>query len=176
MFSYSSDETVIPSLSFTKAELVYLLFVLMRDVPFTNNSAQIELVEARHYLNQIKERVILATHNDELKSAIADAIGIKTDKDRGTVKSSDKIPDVKDLKSRFQTLTEEEILEIITSSQEEAKDLPPKQPQLISRYTSSEPQEQSESSQNDEKRSVYTPSSGTDKETSKKFASLLGAF
>ena len=60
MFSFVPVDSVIPSLIFTKAELVYALTQLLDNIPNTDNSTRIEMVELRHYLNLIKDRVLLA--------------------------------------------------------------------------------------------------------------------
>ena len=71
MFNYSSSETVIPTLSFTKAELIYAVSVLLEEIPDTDNSTRIEMVEVRHYLNQIKDKVSMALTDGAIGRAMA---------------------------------------------------------------------------------------------------------
>ena len=124
MFTYSTNETVIPSLSFTKAELAYALFVLMKDIPLCNISTGIELVEVRHYLNQIGDKVLLSTHDGTLKQAVADSIGtkesIKIEEPKNNT-SSPAIPSMDDLKRQFPNLTESEISDILESAKQEQR-------------------------------------------------------
>lgn len=173
----NQTDILIPSLTFTKAELAYVLFILLKDIPLTNTSSKIELVEARHYLNQIGEKVLLSTHDGTLRQAIVDAPGTlpRTEKPQ-PLKSQDE-PSLEELKAQFPSLSESEIQEILASAKsdrirkEEEKPVPeePPLPYLIDSHSA-------EPSQSNEKRSVRMGDEEQDKETSKRFASLLGAF
>ena len=186
MTTYSSSETVIPSLSFTKAELAYLLFVLMKDIPFTNTSNKIELVEVRHYLNQIGEKVLLSTHDGSLKEAIREAIAEPKQEaeEKKMAVEQPPTPNIQDLKAQFPTLSEEEIKEILASAKEERKKkeaeqaqknaLPPRPSFLVKQQDGNSTP--STPSQSHETASLSPSKADRDKETSKKFATLLGAF
>ena len=124
MFAYSSDTSVIPSLSFSKAELAYALFVLMKDIPLSNTSTGIELVEVRHYLNQIGDKVLLSTHDGTLKQAVAESIGIGAgvkDEESDNKKSKPYVPTMEELKRQFPNLSESEISDILESAKQEQR-------------------------------------------------------
>ena len=111
-----------PSVSFTKAELAYAIFILMDDIPITNNSTKMELLELRHYLNQIKEYVALSTHDGTLIKAAKTALqgfGEQIPYNEPTEPEKPLLPSLTALKSQFPTLTEDEIQEIISKNREE---------------------------------------------------------
>ena len=131
MFSYSSDTSVIPSLTFSKAELLYAAIFLLKDIANSDTSTKIEMVEMRHYLNQINDKVLLAAYNGSLND-----IGIETPHEPKVSPEAQKtaIPPMSELKAKFPTLSEEEIREIFEKAQndrekEEAKKMAEKKPE-----------------------------------------------
>ena len=126
------SEEVIPSLMFSKAELSYLLFVMMRDISINNNTERVDLVEVRHYFNQIKDKVLLSTFNGELKEAVQKAVGGEgihkenySNGDHGTGEakrqnnSATGTGTIEELRKRFPTLSDTEINEILTTAKNE---------------------------------------------------------
>jgi hypothetical protein len=117
MFAHSSSETVIPTLTFTKAELVYALSVLMADIPPNDNQTRLELVEIRHYLNQIKDKVAQAVSDGTLERAMP-----HLDKDEHQPPPPEPqaapMPSMSELRAKFPTLTEEEIGEVLAKARE----------------------------------------------------------
>ena len=185
MFAYSSSETIIPSLTFTKAELAYTLFVLLKDIPFTNNSDKIELVEVRHFINQIKNKVLLSTHDGSLRNAIADSVGMEVsdvneepNKEKEETKAS--LPSIKELKEKFPTLSEEEIRDILERERIEQKkkreaEKPKQEPNPPKTSFIVKEEDMISSTESNEKSPTIARNSDVDKETSFKFANLLGA-
>ena len=175
MFSYSSQETVIPSLVFTKAELVYAITQLLNDIPNTDNSTRIEMVELRHYLNLIKDKVLFALADGTIKR---DTMLEEEKQEEDTPKVEKRLegPSMADLKRQFPTLTEEEIREVLDraraeqrkKAEEERKNAPPPPPSFIAN-----PEEVEEGKPID--KPVLTPQAKKDRENSKKFAQMLGA-
>lgn len=175
MFAYSSSETVIPSLVFTKAELVYALTKLLNDIPNTDNSTRIEMVELRHYLNLIKDRVLLALADGTIRRGTT-LSGEKQVEDAPKVEKRQEGPSMADLKRQFPTLTEEEIREVLDraraeqkkKAEEERKNAPPPPPSFIAK-----PEEVEEGKPIEQP--ILTPQAKKDMENSKKFAQMLGA-
>lgn len=182
MFTYSSSDTVIPTLTFSKAELVYLLKFLINNIPNSNTSTQIEMVEVRHYLNQIKERVLKAAYDGELKDIVSASPQTQTQTLNNAQSPSPpqkreqvpSLPSLKELKEKFPTLTEDEIKGILKETQHEremqkakeeaeAKSQIPKPPSFIAREDDSGSPSNPISDYNKEQR-----------ENSQKFASMLG--
>ena len=178
MFSYSSSDVVIPSLVFTKAELVYAISVLMAEMPPDDNTTGIEMVEIRHYLNLIKDRVALAASDGTLRRALA-ASADETGKDTQQGSKASPAPSMEDLRREFPNLMDFEIVEVIETAKkerreedrkmrdEEAAKLPPK-PSFIAKPVEA-------------KATVAPPEqqpakSSEDRENSEKFAKMLGAF
>lgn len=175
MFAYSSDTSVIPSLSFSKAELLYATLFLLKDISNSDTSTQIEMVEMRHYLNQIKDKVLLAAYNGSLND-----IGIETPREptKATEAKKTAIPPMSELKARFPTLSEDEIREIFEKAQkdrdkEEAKKMAEKKP---------EPHPPPSFVITDSNRNGFSsppnpkdnPTKPDGKQNSQKFASMLG--
>ena len=177
MFIYSSDETVIPSLTFTKAELAYALFILLKDIPITNTSTKLEMVEIRHYLNQIKDKVLLASYDGELKKAMEEEISSSTKEELPHEEPTPAIPSMVELKEQFPTLSETEIEEILSSIQkekEQGKDskkthMPPSPSFLLKQQPSVSDSPSSSLQQ------LAPPLTGH-KDDIKKFESMLGSF
>ena len=113
MFSFVPADSVIPSLLFTKAELVYAVSVVLADLKDTDDHTKIEMVEMRHFLNQIKDKVVMAAHNGELKAPSFHCGQFGKDEPR----QERKPPSISELKVQFPTLSEQEIKEIIDKSQ-----------------------------------------------------------
>jgi hypothetical protein len=130
MYEYSDKSNQLSSLTFTKAELTYLLFVLMKDVPITNTSTSIEMIELRHYLNQIHKEITHSTFNGELYKAVVEsfnATSTKPIKNTATIPSSKtdtntrthSLPSLEALKQQFPTLSEQEIQEVLENARKE---------------------------------------------------------
>ena len=175
MFAYSSSETVIPSLVFTKAELVYALTQLLDNIPNTDNSTRIEMVELRHYLNLIKDNVLLALADGTIRRGTT-LSGEKHVEDTPKVEKRPEGPSIADLKRQFPNLSEEEIREVLDKAreeqrrkaEEERKNAPAPPPSFIAK-----PEEVEEGKPID--KPVLTPQAKKDRENSKKFAQMLGA-
>lgn len=176
MFAHCPTDAVIPSLTFTKAELVYVLSTLLTEVADTDNSTRIELVEVRHYLNQIQDRVSMALADGTIGRAMTHS----SDKPIGDTKKHEKqpeVPSIEDLKRRFPTLSGDEIREVLDKAreeqkrkeEEERKNAPPPPPSFIAKPIQREPEENVPTH-------VLTPQEKKNMENSKKFAQLLGAF
>lgn len=160
MAIYSSDPTVIPSLLFTKAELVYIVTQLTAELPANDNSTQLEMVELRHYCNLIKEQIGSLAKKGLLEAPQPE----KTD---SPAAPRSRLPSMEELRSSFPSLTEAEIREIIERNKAEQKEQtkknePPPPPQFIRKP----PPEQNP---------PLSPKAQKDKENSEQFASLLGA-
>lgn len=174
MFSYSSMPEVLPSLTFTKAELVYALTRLLKDVDNNDNSTKIELVELRHYLNLIKDDISSAAIRREL------SLGKQSPTPTApptVVKEEPKkpIPSMAELKKQFPSLAEDEIKSIIANVRREAEKErrqqeehlpPPPPPNFIAAS------EDDLTPLND--KAIATPHDDKDRENAQKFASLLG--
>lgn len=118
MFTYISSETIIPSLSFTKAELAYVLSVLTPDIPVNDNLTRLELVEIRHYLNQIKDIVAKAASDGSLERAIVRPSDNLHKEDVSPKSETAPMPSMSELRAKFPTLTEEEIGEVLAKARE----------------------------------------------------------
>ena len=175
MFAHCPTDAVIPSLTFTKAELVYVLSTLLTEVADTDNSTRIELVEVRHYLNQIQYRVAMALSDGTIGRAMS-----HFSEKPGDTKKQEKqpeVPSMADLKRRFPTLSEDEIREVLDKAreeqnrkaEEERRNNPPPPPSFIAKPIQREPKENVPTH-------VLTPQEKKNMENSKKFAQLLGAF
>jgi hypothetical protein len=113
MFNIFPTDSVTPTLMFTKAELVYIVTVILADLKPTDDHTKIEMVELRHYINQIRDKVVMAAHSGELKNPSTDAPQKKKED------KPSKLPSVKELKEKFPNLTEVEIAEIIVNAKAE---------------------------------------------------------
>ena len=111
MYALSSQSEIIPSLIFTKAELVYALVFLMGDVSNRDNSTKIEMVELRHYLNQIKGQVSQAIRAGALDRALP------VSSKQPEIASG--VPSLTELRKKFPNLTDDEILEILLKVKKE---------------------------------------------------------
>lgn len=123
MFAYSSHEEIIPSLVFTKAELIYVVSVLLNSIEDTDNKTRIELVEIRHYLNQIRDRITSALYDGTISKALFHNDGNNTPNlhEKELQVGKDSVPSMKELKEKFPNLSEYEIKEIIDKVREEKK-------------------------------------------------------
>lgn len=175
MFAYSSSETVIPSLVFTKAELVYALMFLMNEIPDTDNSTRIEMVELRHYLTQIKDRVSQALTDGTIRRGMTCSEGKPVEDNRKAQKPPEG-PSMADLRRQFPSLTEEEIAEVLDKAraeqrkrqEEDRKNAPPPPPSFIAKPEEEKPKEPFV-------KPVLTPKEKRDRENSRKFMQMLGA-
>ena len=176
MFNYSSSDAVIPSLVFTKAELVYAISVLTANISPDDNSTGIEMVEIRHYLNLIKDRVALAASDGTLRKVVvatADETGNDTKSGGGIALA----PSMDELRLMFPHLSNDEIREVLSNvadEREEAEEkkinvstyrLPPS-PSFIAR--------QGEMEKPETMTAPMTKKQMTDKENSRKFCNMLG--
>ena len=176
MFAHCPTDAVIPSLTFTKAELVYVLSVLLPGVADTDNSTMIELVEVRHYLNQIQDRVAIALADGTIGRAMAHCTE-KPIEDTPKPGKPPEVPSLADLKRQFPTLSEDEIREVLDKAreeqkrkaEEERKKAPPAPPSFIAKPIQREPKENVPNH-------VLTPQEKKNRETSRKFAQMLGSF
>lgn len=189
MFAYSSDTEILPSLTFTKAELVYAAFVLLDDIPITNNSTEIELVEMRHYLNLIRDKVTLSTYDGSLRKAVEDFC--KTHEEKAQDKEEEPVdipsaPSMEELKKQFPNLTEAEIAEVLAAelsdrrrrkAEEDAKkkDEEPTKPSFIAKPIVAPWGNQKDTPETSEKPSTSPYMSKRDRENAEKFVELLGA-
>lgn len=175
MFNYTTSETVIPTLAFTKAELVYLLKVILKEIPDTDNYNKIEMVEVRHYMNQIKDRVSLALADGTIGWATAH----REEKPEECTPKAEKPPEgpsMADLKRQFPNLSEDEIKEVLQRAKEERrkeeekkkKDAPPLPPPMFVK----KPIEDTEEGV---MQPITSIKAQIDKEETKKFFQLLGA-
>lgn len=192
MFTYSSDTTVIPSLTFTKAELVYAVGILLADLPASDNSTKIEMVEVRHYLNLIKEKVTLAAYDGTLKGLLCPSE--EKDVQSAPIPSKEpenpSLPPMDELRKQFPTLSEDEIREIVEKAREERKKeeevkeadtsqpIPPKpsfraKPHIVMEVDVQKAKEVREGSMGKVR---STDKEDFSKASAKKFATLLGEF
>lgn len=114
MFQYCSNETVIPSLVFTKAELVYALSVLTADIPPTDNATKIEMVEVRHFLNQDRSLVARAVADGTIRRAMM--IDAPPPVPNVAEQPAPRLPSIEELREQFPTLADSEIREIIETA------------------------------------------------------------
>ena len=176
MFNSCPTNFQIPSLTFTKAELVYALSVLMGDISPTDNETVIEMVELRFYLNKIKERIALAASNGTLRRAMP-----HSSKKEGECIPSEpeaaeapSLPSMSELREQFPSLTDEEITEILANAREERekeeaerkKNEPPPAPEPPSFVVKKALPKENPKTPEEEKR----------RENAKRFAELLGTF
>jgi len=176
MFAHCPVDTVIPTLTFTKAELIYLISVLLKDVRDTDNSTRIELVEVRHYMNQIKDRVALALADGTIGRVLAHSEP-KTIDDASKKPQEPVAPSMAELRQKFPSLSEEEIKEILDKAKEERQrereneqeKMPPAPPSFIAKTIekdSSPPPNETASLDSEEKKR---------RENSRKFVKMLGS-
>ena len=177
MFTYSSSEAVIPSLTFTKAELLYAISCLLKDIPDNDNSTKIEMVEVRHYLNLNQGEVSKALSEGTISRPLEHSEDKKVES-TDTETEAATMPSMGDLKRQFPNLSEEEIKEIIEKariereSHKEEKEIKsptlPQPPSFVAKPI--------EESENPIMKQKLSPKELKDIENSKKFASMLGSF
>lgn len=173
MFAYCPPENIIPSLTFTKAELVYSLAFLLRGIQDTDNSTRIEMVELRHYLNQIKDKIALSITDGTIVRAmtLSDELALP---DMVVKQEKADPPSIEELKARFPNLSETEIQEVIDRARDERmrkeemenKILPPKPPSFIAKKVPV--------ISNEKMKPIMTAKEKHDLENSIKFSKLLG--
>ena len=176
MFSFSPSNYQIPTLTFTKAELVYVLSVLTAEIPPTDNTTKLEMVEIRYYLNKIKGTVAQAVADGTLGQAMR--LPDKGEGEDTTPKpKAAPMPSMAELRGQFPNLTEDEITEVFKKVKEERmresakaaqETSPPPAPSFIAKQQ-----------QEDE---IFAPSpkplteqEEQDRKNSKKFAAMLGS-
>lgn len=177
MFAYASSDTVIPSLTFTKAELVYAVAVLMADLSPLDNSTKIEMVEVRHYLNQIKGKVAQALSDGTIGRAMANPDALP-DKDTVPKPKEPRMPSMDELRRQFPNLSEEEIKEVLAKAkaerakneEEERKSQKPPLPSFVAK-----PHVVTEAEMLAATAPPLTEKQKQDRENSRKFASMLGS-
>lgn len=177
MFEYSSSDTVIPSLTFTKAELVYAISVLMAEIAPTDNSTPIEMVEVRHYLSLIKDKVATALADGTIGRAMASP-DIAKGTDAPDNPQEPRVPSMSELRRQFPNLSEEEIKDVLEKakheqekheSKEKNKSQPPP-PSFIAK-----PHIVTEEEMLAATAPPLTDKQEHDRENSRKFASMLGS-
>ena len=169
MFSYSNNIEVLPTLTFTRAELVYALTHLLSNINDNDNSTRLEMVELRHYLNLVRNEVEAAARKREL--SLGSIPCQRPDNGKDGMKGRQ--PDMAELKKKFPSLTEEEIRAVIAKARQEAekeeadkrKDAPPPPPSFIAK---------SEVMLDSRPKAILTPKEEKDRENSREFANLLG--
>ena len=156
MHVYSSDAAVIPTLKFTKAELVYIVQKLTADLSTRDNATLLEMVELRHYCNLIKKEI-----NDSAKKGELDII--QKPKEKCHAKDPNSRPITQEqLQKEFPSLTLEEIKDILeTARHEEGHENTTQKVQAPPKFYTK--QEQIETKEEKEKA-----------ENARKFESLLG--
>lgn len=176
MFSFVPIDSVIPSLLFTKAELVYAVSVVLADLKDTDDHTKIEMVEMRHFLNQIKDKVVMAAHNGELKAPSFPCGHFGKDEPR----PERRLPSISELKSQFPTLSEQEIEEILAKSKSNEECSFPAQQESLKNKSSRE--EENGGDDDSETKRPFDDSHirvaegrSTMYDNSKKFSDLLGA-
>lgn len=153
---YSSDEAVIPTLKFTKAELVYIVQKLTADLSTRDNTTTLEMVELRHYCNLIKKDIDESAKKGEL-DIISKPKGSPFTKDPNS-----KPITFEQLQKEFPSLTAEEIRDILdTARQEQKKEKTSRKVQEPPKFYTK--QEQTQTKEEKEKA-----------ENARKFESLLG--
>ena len=173
MFNYSSSDSVIPSLVFTKAELVYAVAFLLSELSPADNETRIEMVELRHYLTQIRDKVMQASFDGTLKGVLA-ASGAETGKDAPPTPKTAPAPSLDELRLKFPSLTDEEIQDVLSKVADERKreddkkknNMPPP-PSFVARPKAIE--------QHDSPQNPMTKKQMEDRANSRKFATMLGA-
>lgn len=174
MFNFSTSDDIIPTLTFTKAELVYAVAILLADLSPTDNSTRVEMVEIRHYMNQIKDRVAQAIADGTI-GAVLSRQNEKAVIDTPSKTQEATPPSMAELRQRFPSLSEEEIKEILSKAKaerqkeadEKKKDAPPP-PSFIAKPDESEKWKPSEGK-------PLTPEDEKRRENSRKFAQMLGS-
>lgn len=170
MYTLSSQTEILPSLTFTKAELVYALVFLMSDMSNRDNSTRIEMVELRHYLNQVKGQILQAIRDGALDKGLPN-VPKKTEK----VSS---IPSMTELRGKFPNLSDDEILEILLSvkKEQEEKRLAEAEKEVpVPEFIVRDPPAEMKGYSNEKVSSGEKMSKKEkDRENARKFASLLG--
>ena len=162
----TGEEFCAPSV--TKAELVYIVTVILANLKPTDDHTKIEMVELRHYMNQIRDKVVLAAHAGELKEPSSRTPANKEDN------ANERLPSMKELKEKFPNLTEVEIAEIIVNAKAEmdAKSQDDGDDEDVRQYDLGEGCGDEKS---DPSKFILTPSANPMQSQSVKFASLLGS-
>ena len=122
MFTYSYSNAVIPTLTFTKAELVYTLITLLKSIPPTDDTTPIEMVEVRHFLNQNRDLIAASIKNGSIAAAMPfeDNSKATTTPAAANASAPSKMPSMRELQKQFPSLSEEEIKSILADSEKES--------------------------------------------------------
>ena len=176
MFSFCPTNYQIPTLTFTKAELVYALSVLMADISPTDNSTRLEMVEVRYYLNKIKDRVEQAAADGTLERAMRLSDERKGEDTTPRLKAAP-MPSMAELRERFPNLTEDEIKEVFNRVREERQRDEEKQkereaPTPISTFIAEPPKEETAPQPTPKPMTIQEEKN---RENSRKFANMLGS-
>lgn len=182
MFPFPESDTTVPSLVFTKAELIYALLVLTPDISPEDNATKIEMVELRHYLNLIKDRIAKAISDGTLRQAMATSSPRAIDNDAVRPSDATPKPTIDELRRRFPMLTQGEIEEIISNargdrsgSEAEVHSGGDSQKEAVqSSFVVKSPSQKGSTSATLPSRPL-SDKSRRDMENARKFASLLGA-
>ena len=120
MFNIAPDNALIPTLTFTKAELAYVLAFLTGELSPLDNYSRIEMVEIRHYLNQIKDTVARAAADGTLGRAVSLSEG-EGHKDIPPPPKAAPMPSMSELRAQFPTLSDDEIREVLSKAQNDRR-------------------------------------------------------
>lgn len=173
----STMDEIIPYLHFTKAELAYFITVLIPNVSITDDFTQFDLVEVRHYLNLVKDKIAMSISDGTLKKALSGSVETKDNTDKPIVQEEepkkDTFPSIEELRQKFPSLSEEEIREVVwkVKSDKEKRELE----NILSKTTEPEPPKPSFLAKKRESNSFTTNETTIqNRENSRRFASMLG--
>lgn len=178
MFPLTDNGETPPSLVFTKAELLYFFHFVLPSIKDEAYNSQIDMVEVKHYLSQLKDNISLALADGSLERAVSHS-SPPPDKSTPKQEEAPKPPSIADLKAQFPNLSEEEIKDILNTertaqalSQKQPSTPPPPPPPPSFSPKQITPIKLPHS----EPIVPITPQQKKDRENSIQFASMLGAF
>lgn len=175
-----------PSLIFTKAELVHIVTNLLTQIDDNDNETRLEMVEMRHYCNEIKAEIAALAASRALSCKTDETLSIKEEKPVETPSGTTPkpVPTLAELHRQFPTLSLAEIKDILDKAKEEQERLkaetkdkgqkvsPIKMPNFIAKseeelYPNAKPPK-------DAPPKVKTAKDLADEENTRKFVELLG--
>lgn len=178
MFPLIDNGETPPSLVFTKAELLYFIHFILPSSDAKEYNSKIDMVEVKHYLNQLKDPIALALSDGSLERAVSHS-SPPPDKSTPKHQEAPKTPSIADLKAQFPNLSEEEIKDILHTerpaqehSRNQPSNTPPPPPPPSFAPKPIAPIKLPHS----EPRAPINPQQERDRENSVQFASMLGAF
>lgn len=112
---------LLPSLIFTKAELVHIVTNLLTQIDDNDNETRLEMVEMRHYCNEIKAEIAALAASRALSCKVDKDLPIKEEKpvETPSTPSPKPIPTLTELHKQFPTLSLAEIKDILAKAKEE---------------------------------------------------------